>query len=66
MNTMSFPTQDEDRESIDYSYSKPIDIETLYWVKSRMRLLEVQKRMSDRTAIFEEFYIKTTITRTQS
>ena len=59
MNTMSFPTQDEDRESIDYAFSKPIDIETLYWVKSRMRLLEVRGSLFDRVALFDEFYCHT-------
>ena len=60
MNTMNFPTQD-DRESIDYAFSKPIDVESLYWVKRRMRLLEVQGKLADRIAIFDEFYLHTPI-----
>lgn len=61
MNTMNFPTQDEDRESIDYAFSKPIDVESLYWVKRRMRLLEVRGRLADRIAVFDEFYCNTPI-----
>ena len=59
MNTMNFPTQDEDRESIDYAYSKPIDVDTFIWVKERMRLLEVQGKLADRIALFDEFYLHT-------
>ena len=59
MNTMNFPTQDEDRESIDYAFSKPVDVESLYWVKRRMRLLEVRGRLADRIAVFDEFYLYT-------
>jgi len=58
---MHFPTQDEDRESIDYAFSKPIDVESLYWVKRRMRLLEEQVKLADRIAIFDEFYLHTPI-----
>ena len=62
MNTMNFPTQDEDRESIDYAYSKPIDVDTFIWVKERMRLLEVQGKLADRIALFDEFYLHTHLT----
>ena len=61
MNTMNFPTQDENRESIGYAYSKPIDIDTFIWVKRRMRLLEVKGKLADRIAIFDEFYLHTPI-----
>ena len=59
MNTMNFPTQDEDRESIDYAFSKPIDVESLYWVKRRMKLLEVRGKLADRISLFDEFYCHT-------
>ena len=61
MNTMNFPTQDEDRESIDYAFSKSNDAKTFTWVKRRMRLLEVQGRLADRIALFDEFYLHTPI-----
>ena len=61
MNTMNFPSQDEDRESIDYAFSKPNDAQTFIWVKRRMRLLEVQGKLADRIAIFDEFYLHTPI-----
>jgi len=56
---MSFPTQDEDRESIDYAFSKPNDARTFAWVKRRMRLLEVRERLEDRFALFDEFFLHT-------
>jgi len=58
---MSFPTQDEDRESIDYAFSKPNDARTFAWVKRRMRLLEVRERLEDRFALFEEFFLHTPV-----
>ena len=61
MNTMSFPTQDEDRESIDYAFSKPIEAKTFMWVKRRMRLLEVRGSLFDRVALFDEFYLPTSL-----
>ena len=57
VNTMNFPTHDEGRDSIEYGYSKPIDVKTFIWVKRRMRLLEVQGRLANRIALFEEFYL---------
>ena len=54
---MNFPTHDEGRDSIEYGYSKPIDVKTFIWVKRRMRLLEVQGRLANRIALFEEFYL---------
>jgi hypothetical protein len=61
LNTMNFPTQDEDRESIGYAYSKPIEVDTFIWVKQRMRLLELQGQTADRVAIFDEFYLHTPV-----
>lgn len=58
---MSFPTQDEDRDFFVYSYSKPLGIDTFIWVKQRMRRLEVQAKLTDRAALFDEFYFDTPI-----
>ena len=61
LNTMSFPTQDEDRDHVVYAYSKPNDARTFAWVKRRMRLLEVRGRLEDRFALFDEFFLHTPI-----
>ena len=62
---MSYKSQDEDVESLHYRFVKPIDVDTIIWVKRHLRLLEVKGQFSDRTALFEEFYLDT-CTRVQS
>ena len=54
---MTFPTQDEDRDSVVYSYSKPVGVDAYLWVKQHMRLLEVRDQLDDRVALFEEFFV---------
>ena len=56
---MTFPTQDEDRDSVVYSYSKPVCVEAYLWVKQHMRLLEGRDQLDDRIALFEEFLVPT-------
>ena len=56
---MPFPSQDEDRTSMIHTYSKVIQVDTVVWVKQRMRLLEVQEQYANRVALFEEFYLPT-------
>ena len=62
---MSYKSQDEDVESCHYRFVKPIDVDTIIWVKRQLRLLEVKGQFSARTALFEEFYLDT-CTRVQS
>ena len=56
---MSYKSQDEDVESCHYRFFKPIDVDTIIWVKRHLRLLEVKGEFSARTALFEEFYLDT-------
>ena len=42
-----------------HAYSKVIQVDTVVWVKQRMRLLEVQEQYANRVALFEEFYLPT-------
>ena len=59
LKRMPFPSQDEDRTSMIHTYSKAIQVDTVVWVKQRMRLLEVQEQFANRVALFEEFYLPT-------
>ena len=56
-----FSTQDKE-DFIVYAYSKPIDVDSIIWVKNRMRILEVQGQMKDRVSLFDEFYVDTPMT----
>ena len=35
---------------------KPIDVDTLIWVRQRLMRLEVEMRWADRICVFEEFF----------
>ena len=35
---------------------KPIDVDTLMWVRNRLMRLEVEARWADRICVFEEFF----------
>ena len=35
---------------------KPIDVDTLIWVRHRLMRLEVEMRWADRICVFEEFF----------
>ena len=61
LKRMPFPSQDEDRTSMIHTYSKVIQVDTIFWVKQRMRLLEVQEQYANRVALFEEFYLPTNL-----
>ena len=56
---MAFPSQDEDQEWLKHGYAKPIDVDTVIWVKQRLRLLEARMEFANRIAVFDEFYIET-------
>ena len=36
--------------------NKPIDVDTLMWVRNRLMRLEVEMRWADRICLFEEFF----------
>ena len=55
LKRMPFPSQDEDRTSIIHTYTKAIQVDTVVWLKQRMRLLEVQEQYSKRVPLFEDF-----------
>ena len=52
---MAFSAQDEEQRWLKHAYTKPIDVDTIIWVKKRMRLLEVRGQYSSRIAVFDEF-----------
>ena len=56
---MAFSTQDEEQRWLKHAYTKPIDVDTIIWVKKRIRLLEVRGQYSSRIAVFDEFYLET-------
>ena len=47
---MSFKSQDEDVESCHYRFFKPIDVDTIIWVKRHLRLLEVKPCLKSSTS----------------
>ena len=40
----------------DRKIHKPIDVDTLIWVRQRLMRLEVEMRWADRICVFEEFF----------
>ena len=36
--------------------NKPIDVDTLMWVRNRLMRFEVEMRWADRICLFEEFF----------
>ena len=41
---------------------KPIDVDTLMWVRHRLMRFEVEMRWADRICVFEEFFPNDAIT----
>ena len=41
---------------------KPIDVDTLMWVRQRLMRFEVEMRWEDRICVFEEFFPNDAIT----
>ena len=39
-----------------HKFNKPIDVDTLMWVRNRLMRLEVEARWADRICVFEEFF----------
>ena len=39
-----------------HKFRKPIDVDTLMWVRNRLMRLEVEARWADRICVFEEFF----------
>ena len=39
-----------------HKFHKPIDVDTLMWVRNRLMRLEVEARWADRICVFEEFF----------
>ena len=39
-----------------HKFHKPIDVDTLMWVRNRLMRLEVESRWADRICVFEEFF----------
>ena len=35
---------------------KPIDLDTLMWVRNRLMRVEVEARLADRICVFEEYF----------
>ena len=54
---MPFNSQDE--ESIQYRYTKSIDIDTIIWLKKRLYFLEGEEQYSARAVLFDEFHLET-------
>ena len=52
----AFQNRDEWIRSQRHKVNKPIDVDTLMWVRNRLMRLEVEARWSDRICLFEEFF----------
>ena len=52
----AFQNRDEWVRTQRHKVNKPIDVDTLMWVRSRLLRLEVEARWSDRICLFEEFF----------
>ena len=52
----SAQSKDDWVKAQQYKFHKPIDVDTLMWVRNRLMRLEVEARWADRICVFEEFF----------
>ena len=52
----SSQSKDDWVKAQQYKFHKPIDVDTLMWVRNRLMRLEVEARWADRICVFEEFF----------
>ena len=52
----SSQSQDDWVKAQQHKFNKPIDVDTLMWVRNRLMRLEVEARWADRICVFEEFF----------
>ena len=51
----SAQSKDDWVKAQQHKFHKPIDVDTLMWVRNRLMRLEVEARWADRICVFEEF-----------
>ena len=52
----SSQSKDDWVKAQQHKFHKPIDVDTLMWVRNRLMRLEVEARWADRICVFEEFF----------
>ena len=52
----SSQSKDDWVKAQQHKFNKPIDVDTLMWVRNRLMRLEVEARWADRICVFEEFF----------
>ena len=52
----AFQSKDDWVKAQHHKVNKPIDVDTLLWVRQRLMRLEVESRWADRICLFEEFF----------
>ena len=52
----SFQSKDDWVRAQKHKVNKPIDVDTLMWVRRRLMRFEVEMRWADRICLFEEFF----------
>ena len=52
----AFQSKDDWVKAQHHKVNKPIDVDTLLWVRQRLMRLEVESRWADRISLFEEFF----------
>ena len=52
----SYQNKDDWVRAQRQKFHKPIDVDTLIWVRQRLMRLEVEMRWADRICVFEEFF----------
>ncbi len=52
----SSQSKDDWVKAQQHKLHKPIDVDTLMWVRNRLMRLEVEARWADRICVFEEFF----------
>ena len=52
----SSQSKDDWVKAQQHKFHKPIDVDTLIWVRNRLMRLEVEARWADRICVFEEFF----------
>ena len=52
----SSQSKDDWVKAQQHKFHKPIDVDSLMWVRNRLMRLEVEARWADRICVFEEFF----------
>ena len=52
----SSQSKDDWVKAQQHKFHKPIDVDTLMWVRQRLMRFEVEMRWADRICVFEEFF----------